>query len=270
MAGGQVYHMDVVTDSGTIRRRVIIAKDTEAFALADCHLRDVRHQVVGNAARVFADASGRVRPDRIEVAQQDHVPLRICLPDIAENLLQHALGLAVRIGAVTLRASLRDGNLSRVAIDRCGRREDDILAVVASHNVHQNQRPANVVFVVFPGLFNGLAHGLETGKMDAGIEGAGCLENALQGCPVADIDLVEGNLRSRNLAGAAQRLAAGVAEVVYYHRLVSGSNQFYDGVRAYETGAARYKDSHAKMVLLRKVTYICRYVTRKNRFRSYL
>lgn len=53
----------------------------------DDHLLDVRHQVVGDAHRVLAQLPARVRPDGVEVPQQQDAPLFIAGAEIAEHVL---------------------------------------------------------------------------------------------------------------------------------------------------------------------------------------
>ena len=58
--------------------RVVIAEDTDASQLADGNLCDIRKQVVRDALRILADQAALVRSDRVEVAEQDNIPFRIC------------------------------------------------------------------------------------------------------------------------------------------------------------------------------------------------
>ncbi len=69
MRHGEVHDMDIVALAGAIACRVVIAEDVEMRPLAGGHLGDVGHQVVRHAARSFADKGGRVRADRVEIAQ---------------------------------------------------------------------------------------------------------------------------------------------------------------------------------------------------------
>ena len=57
-----------------------------------------------------------MRSDGIEVSEQDHVPLIISLLDVGQDLLEHGLGPAVRIGALSLGALLGDGNKCRISV----------------------------------------------------------------------------------------------------------------------------------------------------------
>ena len=68
------------------------------FQLADRHLGDVGHQVVGDAVGVLADEAGLVGTDGVEVAQQGHVQAGVGLADILQDALSESLGGAVGVG----------------------------------------------------------------------------------------------------------------------------------------------------------------------------
>ena len=72
MAARQVYHMDVVAHARAVVRGIVAAEHAQLLELAAGHLRDVGHQVVGNAHGVLADEAAFVRADGIEVAKQRH------------------------------------------------------------------------------------------------------------------------------------------------------------------------------------------------------
>ncbi len=55
MAHRQVYHMDIVTHTGAVGGGIVAAKHTQLFQLADCHLRDIGNQIVGDTVGVFTD-----------------------------------------------------------------------------------------------------------------------------------------------------------------------------------------------------------------------
>ena len=79
MSDSEINYMDIVPDAGPIVCVVIIAKYAELLELAHRHLRDVRHQIVGNTIGVLAHRTALMRPDRVKVTKEDHVPLRISL-----------------------------------------------------------------------------------------------------------------------------------------------------------------------------------------------
>src|SRR5207245_920499 len=66
--------VDVIAHAGAVGRRIIVAPDADLVAAPDGGLHDERHQIVGNAARVLADATALVRADGIEITKQRDVP----------------------------------------------------------------------------------------------------------------------------------------------------------------------------------------------------
>ena len=150
--------MDIVTYTGSVMGVIVISEYPKLLQFANCHLCDVRHQVVGDTVGILADGSAYVSSDGIEVTKQNHIPFRICLLHICENLLQHGLSPAVRIGALSLRAFLGDGNDGRVTVNSRRRRKDNVLHAVLSHHIHQCQSTCNIVLIIFPWLLHGFAH----------------------------------------------------------------------------------------------------------------
>lgn len=60
-------------------------------------MRDERHQVVGDALRVFTDAAGWVGAHRVELAQQREVPAAVCSAGVREDVLDLLLGAALGV-----------------------------------------------------------------------------------------------------------------------------------------------------------------------------
>ena len=111
--------MNVITHAGSVGGIIIITEDTQLFQLANCHLCDVRHQVVGDTIGVLTDGAALVCSDRVEVTKQDHVPFGICLLDICQDLLQHGFGPAIWVGTLSLRALLGDRDHCRISVYGC-------------------------------------------------------------------------------------------------------------------------------------------------------
>ena len=101
---------------------------------------------------IFSDQAALMSSHRIEVTEQDHIPLRICLLHIGKDLLQHALCLSVWVCALSLRALLCDRNESRISVNGSGGAEDDLLHAMFSHHIEKDQCTGNIVVVVFPRL----------------------------------------------------------------------------------------------------------------------
>ena len=133
----KIDHMNVVTHARAIRSGIIVAKDLDAFELASGNLRHIRKQVIRNTLRIFADPATFMRTDRIEVAQQHHIPFGICTVQIGKDTLEHGLGLSVRIGGLMLGTLFSDRNHLRITINRSAAREDDILHTMIASYVEQ-------------------------------------------------------------------------------------------------------------------------------------
>ena len=224
VALGEVDHVDVVTHAGAVGGGVVVAKDLYGLELAHGHLRHVGHEVVGDALGILADESRRVRADGVEVAEQHDVPLGVGRVEVGEDLLYHPLGPAVGVGAGLLGALLGERKLVRVAVDGAGAREDDGLAAVVAHDVHERERALDVVVVVLDGLLDRLAHGLEAGEVDHAVDGV-LVEDAVERIAVEHVVLVEGEaargLVAHDLAHAVERHDARVGQVVDHHDLVA-------------------------------------------------
>jgi hypothetical protein len=72
----QIHHVDAIAHTGTIRRLVVAAEHAQLLELAHCQPRDIRHQVVRNAGRIFANQSAFMRAHRIEITQRRDAPAR--------------------------------------------------------------------------------------------------------------------------------------------------------------------------------------------------
>ena len=213
VACGEVAYVDVVADSGAVRGVVVIAEYTEFLAEADCGLRDVGHEIVRNSVRVFADTSARVRANRVEVAEQNHVPFWVSFLHVHEHFFEHGLCLSIGVGAMTFRAFFGNRDLSRVAVNGGRRTENDVLAAVVSHGVEEHECRVHVVFVVFERLCNGFADGLEPGKVNACVKLI-FAKDFVHGGGVTDVCVYEWNGGSYEFAHAAEGFVAGIYKVI--------------------------------------------------------
>ena len=65
----QILDMNVITNSSSIRRVVIIAKDRQEFTAADGDLLHEWHQVVRNSIGTLTDGARGVGADGVEIAE---------------------------------------------------------------------------------------------------------------------------------------------------------------------------------------------------------
>ena len=89
MTGCQIAHMDIVANACTVVCIIVAAEYAQLRTLADSHLSDVRHQVVGDTVGILAYLSALVCTDGIEVTQDYHIPLLVGLLHVHQHLLQH-------------------------------------------------------------------------------------------------------------------------------------------------------------------------------------
>jgi hypothetical protein len=68
MGLGEIDHVDEVAEAGAVLGGIVVAEDGQALALADGGLGDEGDEVVGNAAREFADEGARVCADGVKCA----------------------------------------------------------------------------------------------------------------------------------------------------------------------------------------------------------
>ena len=108
--------------------------------------------------------------DGVEVAQQHNVPFVIADIKVGEYLLEHRLGLAIRIGGRVLRAIFRDGDEFRFAVNGGTARKHDVLHTMSARDVAQDERASNIVPVVLERFRNAFANRLEACEMDDGID----------------------------------------------------------------------------------------------------
>ena len=257
VGGGEVADVDVVAHAGAVGGGIVVAEDAEFGSFADGDLSDVGHEVVRDAVGVFADETGGVGADGVEVAEEDDAPLVVGVLDVGQDLFEHALGPAVGVGAEALGTAFGDGDFGGVAVDGGAGAEDDVFAVVTAHDVEEGEGATDVVFVVFPRFFDAFADGFKASEVDAGVEVV-VGEDLFQGLTVADVDGVEGDLA----AGSGERGAGGggedfldaaegdgvaVAEVVDDDGGVAGEVEFDQGVGADEAGASGDEDVHGVM-----------------------
>ena len=170
--------------------------------------------------------------------QEDDVPGGVGFLDVRQHLLEHTLCPTVWVGALPFGALLGDGYLGGVAVNGGAGGEDDVFAAMAAHHVDQHECAADVVFVVLPWFRDALAHGFESGEVDAGVE-VMLGEHSLQTFTVADVGVVEGYaVDSDDLRHSAQGLGVGVAEVVDDYGSVACLIQLYQCVGADVSGSA--------------------------------
>ena len=89
MTRRQITNVNIVADTRSIMSIVIVSENAQFLTDTHSRLRNVRHQVIGNAVRIFTNASTRMSANRVKVTEQDNIPLGVCLLHIHQDLFQH-------------------------------------------------------------------------------------------------------------------------------------------------------------------------------------
>src|SRR5699024_10205694 len=169
VAAGQVHHVQVVTDPGAVGGVVVVAEHFEVWTVPRGHLGDVGEQVVGHPLGVLPDEAAGVCTDRVEVTQGDDAPAGVGHCQVRQDLLDEQLRRAVGVGGGQP-GVLGDRYPFGVSVDRGGRAEDQVTYPVFVHHLGEVQQRVEVVAVVTQGLAHRLAHGLEPGQVDDGVD----------------------------------------------------------------------------------------------------
>ena len=249
MAAGQIHHMDIVAHAGAIRGGVVVAKDVHFFQLADRHLGDIRHQVIGDAVGVLTDEAGLVGADGVEVAQQRHIQAGISLADILQDTLGEGLGGAVGVGGGTHREVLGNGHAGGVAVDGGGRAEHEVLAAVAAHHIQNDQCAVEVIIIVFDRLGDALAHSLVGRKLDDRGDVRALGEDLFHVLVASHICLIESEVLAGDLLHAVQHHRGSIVVVICHDHVVAGVQKLDAGVAADITGTAGNQNCHSPVPL---------------------
>mmetsp|Transcript_17874 Transcript_17874/g.37955 ORF Transcript_17874/g.37955 Transcript_17874/m.37955 type:complete len:213 (-) Transcript_17874:167-805(-) len=208
--------MDVIPHARSIHSVVVVSKNIEALAPADCHLLDKGHEVVGNAVRAFPYLPGWVCAHGVEVPQDRDTELLVCNCGIPHDLLDHVLRPTVRVGA-TQRLLLINWLLMGPVDSRRGREDDGITAAFL-HRRENVQGPDDVVRVVPQWLGNRLANSFQAGEVDHTIKLL-LREETLNTFSIAHVRLEERDLLPRKLLHSLHGLRAGIHKVVHDRHL---------------------------------------------------
>ena len=118
MAFGQIDDVDIVSDAGAVRSRIVVPEHVQFRADAHSDLSDVGHQVVGDATGFFADQTGRMGPDGIEIAKEHDRQVRISHAGVFQDLFDHEFGPSIGVGASERAGLFGIRHFLRQAVDR--------------------------------------------------------------------------------------------------------------------------------------------------------
>ena len=231
--------MDVVTHPGTVRRGIVATEHRQLRPLADRHLGDEGHQVVGNPLRILADAARGMRAHRVEVAQDADRPGRLGMGQVVEDVLDVPLGAAIGVGGPGGKV-FADRHRGRITVDGGRRAEHQPTGSGLFEALQQHDHAADVVVVVGQRFGHRLAHRLEAGKVDGGIDRVARQQPA-HGLAVADIALDHLRAAPGQLGDPVDDPGRGVAEIVEDDDIVTGAQQLDHRVRTDVTGTAGHQ-----------------------------
>ena len=147
----QIHDVQVVAYSRSIRSVVVVAEHGQLLSSANSDLANVWHKIVGDAIRVLADETRRVRAYGIEVSQDHHTPIRVLLRrvEVLEHFFDHELATSVRICDSHSHLRILSKRHFRHATVYGGRAaENDRMAIVLVEQLQQSQCTTHIVGVV--------------------------------------------------------------------------------------------------------------------------
>ncbi len=222
MPAGQIDHVNIIAHPGAVRGRIVVAEHREFGQLADQHLGDIGRQVVGQTGRILADQAAVMGAHRVEIAQQGDLEGRLGLVEITQNLLDHQLGPAVRVGAGQ-RKVLGDRHLGGISVDGGRRAENQSPDPEFEHHLAQGQGAGQVVLVVEQRLFHRFADRLEPGKMDDAVDRLGAVgQDPPDSVTIAQVDHGQPDRLPRQPLDAPDRLFFGVDQAVDHRHPIAG------------------------------------------------
>ncbi len=202
--------------------------------------------MVGDAVGIFADAPAGVGADRVEVAQDGDPPGRVGDRQIAQDGLDHQLGLAIGLVALSGKSSLIGTRVASpyTVADELNTSVRTPCAAITSHNISV---PREVVVIIAQRHGYRLADRLQAGEVDDRIDRR-LGEDRVKRRAVQQIDLVECELPASELLYALQRLGLAVAQIIDDRDGVSGVQQLQAFVAANIPRAACDKNVHGYLI----------------------
>jgi len=161
---------------------------------------------------------------------------------VGDDLLNHALGLAVSVGGAE-RAVLgnRDhiGEAGRVAVDSGRRGEDDVGHIVALHAAQQRDAAANIDAVVLEGDLARLADSLQGGEVNDAVDLGMLREHLIEGLLVGNVDFVEEGALLADALNAVDGDDRRIGEIINDNNIVAVFKENEGGERANVPGTTR-------------------------------
>ncbi|OMG93031.1 hypothetical protein BIZ92_01490 [Achromobacter xylosoxidans] len=161
----QVDDVYVVTHPCAVRSRIVVAPNIQFLTEPDRDLRNIWHQIIWRIFWIFADQPAFVGSDRIEIAQNGDIPIRISSEVVAKHVFSDQFGTTIRIRC-RQRMRLVYGQRLRFAIDRGGRAENQLLHADGLHRIQQCESAHYIVMVIRQRISDGFADSFQSCKMN--------------------------------------------------------------------------------------------------------
>ncbi len=120
MTGRQIHDVNIITHAGTVGSGIIITVHRHGFQLTNRDLGDVRNQIIGDTVRILTNPTRWMGADRVEIAQAGNAEIGLCTREVSQNLFDHQLRRAVRIGGAARTRLLAKRYAFRITIYRGG------------------------------------------------------------------------------------------------------------------------------------------------------
>src|SRR5690349_10867152 len=98
MALCEVYNVNIIPHTSAVRCFIVIAPDTYFLKLSDRNKLGIWQEICRNSIWILTDLPAFVGANRVKIAKGSDLHRIISLGQILQNLLDHKLGLAIRIG----------------------------------------------------------------------------------------------------------------------------------------------------------------------------
>ena len=149
--------------------------------------------------------------------------------DVHQHLLQHSLGLTIRVGRTLFRAFFCDRDLQRISIYCSRRTENNVFYTMFSHGITQEQCSCHIIMIIFNRLYHRLSNCLISCKMDDCIRLL-CFKNLIHCRLIQHICLIKCKRFSGDLLYAVQCLCACIIKVIHNNYFISTVQKFYAGM----------------------------------------
>ena len=139
--------------------------------------------------------------------------------EIGQDLFQHQLGIAVGIGGGQWEI-LPDRHAFRTAVNRRRRAEHQVFDPMLPHDLAEDQRPSQVVVIIFQRLLDRLPNRLQPGEVD-NVRNFFTGEQFLNSSPVQQVCFIKRDFFPGQFLYPLQGNPAGVGQVVNHHHFIT-------------------------------------------------